>query len=211
MEAAGVTLAALTQGILLDVPVVLSSDGVTVTGFDGTIGQAESPAEQAAFYFDNDATNAKLTFNEVSGVGAGAAVLTETGADNSGGLIENNVFAGAVQGIYLNPHTGSIMIRYNDFENNVVGIAGLNGALVVANEFDHTTPGSEAIGTDSTYDANPATVNFNNFLNGLKINDYGAIALISAENNFFGPSGGATQAGAEVDFTPETAVMYPHN
>lgn len=213
METADVTLAALVQGILLDVPVVLSADGVTVTGFEGTIGQAESPAEQAAFYFDGDATNASLTYSEVDG-GVGAAVLTETGADNSGGLIENNVLSGATQGIYLNPHTGSIMIRYNDIDNNAAGIAGLNGALVVGNEFEHTVAGSEAIGVDSTHDANPATVEFNNFLDDTRVNTYGPIAGdLDAEDNFWGPNGGAAQTGGtdEVSFTPEAGAAFPHN
>ena len=210
METTGVKLAALTQGILLDVPVVLSADGVKVTGFEGTIGQAESPAEQAAFYFDNDATNASLTFSEVTG-GVGAAVLTETGAANGGGLIENNVFTGAVQGIYLNPHTGSIMVRFNDFVNNVVGIAVLNGALVVANEFRHSGVTQEAIGIDSTFDSNPASATNNNFLNGMQLNDYGAVAVMDAENNFFNLGSAAQIDAGQFDVTPETLVMYPHN
>jgi len=74
METANVTLVALTQGILLDVPVVLSADGVTVTGFEGTIGQAESPAEQAAFYVDGDADGFEISFNTVTG-GVGAAII----------------------------------------------------------------------------------------------------------------------------------------
>ncbi len=216
METSGVTLAALTQGILLDVPVVLSADDVTVTGFEGTIGQAESASEIAAFYFDNDATNASLTFSEVNG-GVGAAVLTETGADNSGGLIQNNVFSGVTQGIYLNPHTGSIMIRFNDFENNAVGIAGFNGALVVANEFRHTTPGTEAIGIDGSFDSNGGSITNNNFLNGMFINAYDATVFgnidntVDAEDNFFSTSGAAQTNDPIIDFTPEAGAQFPHN
>lgn len=216
IETSGVKLAALTQGILLDVPVVLSANGVTVTGFEGTIGQAESPSEVAAFYFDNDATNASLTFSEVNS-GSGAAVLTETGADNSGGLIQNNVFMGVVQGIYLNPHTGSIMVRYNDFVNNSVGIAGFNGALAVANEFRHTTPASEAIGIDGSFDTNGGSITNNNFLNDMKINAYDATVFgnidntVNAENNFFSTSGATQTNDPIIDFTPEAGVMFPHN
>jgi hypothetical protein len=126
----------------------------------------------------------------------------------------NNVLSGATQGIYTNPHTGTLTIEYNDIDDNLAGIGGLMGALVRYNEFAHTVVGSEAIGADPTHDANPATVSFNNFLNGTKLNTYVAIAGdVSAENNFWGPSGGATQTGGtdEVDFTPEAGVAYPHN
>lgn len=213
MEQAGVTLAALVQGILLDVPVVLSADGVTVTGFEGTIGQAESPAEQAAFYFDGDATNASLTFNEVNG-GVGAAVLTETNADNSGGLIENNVLSGATQGIYINPHTGSILIRYNDIDGNAAGIGGFTGASIVANEFDGN---SEAIGADSSYDGVSAITN-NNFLTSTdKVIKYGVWPafdltppdVIATEN--FWVDGGAAMTEGAVDFSSEAGVPFPHN
>lgn len=212
METTGVTLAAVTQGTALDVPVVLSADGVTVTGFTGSIGQAESVNEVAAFYLDIDATNATLSFNEVSGGGVGAAILTETGASLGGGLITNNTLSGAIQGIYLNPHTGTIVIEYNDISDNVAGIAGLNGATVRNNEFAHTVAGSEAIGIDSTFDANPATINFNNFLNDVKVADYGATPVVNAENNFFSNGGvNQTTTPADFDFTPEEASALPQN
>lgn len=211
METSGVTLAALTQGTALDVPVVLSADGVTATGFTGLIGQAESPAEQAAFYLDNDATNATISYNEVNG-GVGAAILTETGASLGGGLIANNVLSGATQGIYTNPHTGTIVIEYNDIDDNAAGIGGLMGATVQFNEFEHTTPASEAIGIDSTFDANPATINFNNFLDDVMVADYGATPVVNAENNFFSNTGALqTTTPADFDFTPEEVSAFPHN
>ncbi|MBL8158581.1 hypothetical protein JNK62_03560 [bacterium] len=212
IENSGVTLAAVTRGIDLDVPVVLSASGVTVTGFDGVIGQAESPAEQAAFYLDNDASGFSLTFNTVTG-GTGAAILTETGAALGGGLIANNVLSGATQGVYTNPHTGVFIIEYNDIDNNVAGIAGLMGATVRYNEFEHTSAAQEAIGVDSTIDSNPATVSFNNFLGDTRVNTYGSIVGdLSAENNFWGPNGGAAQTGGsdEVDFTPQAGAAYAH-
>ena len=206
-----VTVAALTRGIDLDVPVVLDNDGTTITGFTGFIGQAESPAEQAAFYIDGDAENVVISFNDVLS-GTGAVVLTETGGTNNGGLIANNVLSGATQGIYTNPHTGILTIEYNDIDNNVAGIGGLMGAVVQYNEFEHATPASEAIGIDSTFDSNFATINFNNFLNSVKIADYGATAIINAENNFFSINGASqTTTNADFDFTPEAGGQYPHN
>lgn len=85
------------------------------------------------------------------------------------------------------------------------------GATVRYNEFEHTTPASEAIGIDSTFDSNIATINFNNFLNGVKIADYGAVAVANAENNFFSTSGASqTTTNADFDFTPEAGAQYPH-
>lgn len=213
IETAGVTLAATTQGVDLHYPVVLSADGVTVTGFDGKIGQAESASEVAAFYLDNDATNATISYNNVVGTGSGAAILTESGADNSGGLIEHNTLRGAVQGIYLNPHTGLITIQHNDIDDNVAGIGNLTGALVQYNEFDHSMAAAEAIGagTGSFGNYDGSIIQFNNFLNGTMINDYPDPTItIDAENNFFNLNG-ATQAPSNVDFTPEAGVMFPHN
>ncbi len=213
IETEGVTLAATVRGVDLDVPVVLSNSNVTVTGFDGLIGQAESPAEQAAFYVDGDADSFEISFNTVDG-GVGAGILTETGGANGGGLIANNTLSGATQGIYTNPHTGVFVIEYNDIDDNVAGIAGLNGATVRFNEFEHSVPGSEAIGADPSIDSNSATVNFNNFLDGTMFNTYvGLAADVDAEDNFWGPSGGATQTGGtdEVNFTPEEVSAFPHN
>lgn len=213
IETLGLTLAATVRGVDLDVPVVLSNSNVTVTGFDGTIGQAESPAEQAAFYLDNDADNFEISFNTVTG-GTGAAILTETGAALGGGLISNNKLSGATQGIYINPHTGVFTVEYNDIDDNVAGIAGLMGVTVRYNEFEHTLVASEAIGVDSSHDANPATVILNNFLDDTRLNTYGPIAGdVNAINNYWGPNGGANQTGGseEVIFTPEEVSAFPHN
>lgn len=213
MEKLGVTLAATVRGVDLDVPVVLSNSNVTVTGFDGLIGQAESPAEQTAFYVDGDADSFEISYNTVNG-GVGAGILTETGGANAGGLITNNTLSGATQGIYINPHTGVFTIEFNDIDNNAAGIAGLNGATVQFNQFEHTTPGSEAIGVDPTIDANPAVVHFNNFLNGMMLNTYvGLAGNVNAINNFWGPNGGAAQTGGtdQVNFVPEEVSAFPHN
>lgn len=210
IEKAGITLAATVRGVDLDVPVVLSASNVTVTGFDGVIGQAATPAEQAAFYVEGDGDLFEISFNTVTG-GAGAAILTETGGALGGGLITDNVLTGATQGIYTNPHTGVFVIEYNDIDDNVAGIGGLMGATVRNNEFNHAVAGSEAIGVDSLSDSNPATVNFNNFLNGIRLNDYGAAVDVNAEDNFWNTGGVNQTTAGEVDFTPETLVIYPHN
>lgn len=207
-----VKVLALIQGISLDVPVVLDNDGTQVSGFAGTIGTAESVSEQAAFYIDGDAENVVISYNSVSG-GSGAAVLTETGGSNGGSLIAHNTLSGATQGIYLNPHTGTITIEYNDIDNNVAGIGNLTGAHVRYNEFEHTTPGSEAIGAGNGAfgDYDGSIVEYNNFLDGTKINTYSVTTDVVAPNNFFDPSGGSVQAPSDVDYTPETGSQYPHN
>jgi len=211
IENSGVTLAATVRGVDLFDPVVLSASNVTITGFDGVIGQAESISEQAAFYLDNDADLAEISFNTVTS-GTGVGILTETGAALGGGLIANNVISGASgAGIYTNPHTGVFTIEFNDINDNAAGIGGLMGATVRNNEFEHTTSGSEAIGIDSTFDSNVAIVNFNNFLNDTEYNDYGAVAIADAENNFWSTSGVSQTTAGQIDFTPEEASAFPHN
>lgn len=210
IETTGVTLAATTQGVALDEPVVLSADGVTVTGFTGAIGQAESAAEIAAFYLDNDATNATISYNTVVGDDTHPSILTESGATLGGDMITNNVLSHGYPDIYTNPHSGIIAIKYNDFLNSLVGIGGVTGATVQYNEFDNTSAGTEAMGADSTYNSGTTVISYNNFLNGLKINTYSS-GTVSAPNNFFNLGGATQEASQDVNFTPEAGSQYAHN
>lgn len=206
----GVTLAAKTLGVVLDVPVTVSASNVTVTGFKGVVGTAATAAEQAAFYLENAADNFVISYNEVTG-GTGAAILTETGAAfTTGGMITNNVLSGATQGVYTNPHTGVITIQYNDFSDNAAGIAGATGATVKFNQFTGTTSNGEAIGVDSTYNSTNTTIDTNNFLNGWRINTYTS-GMVTAENNFFNLTGTTQESGQSVDFTPEAVSQFAHN
>jgi len=210
----GITLVATTQGVALDVPVELDSDDTTVQGFAPTMGQIESPAEIAAIYVNGGVSNFKILSNTLSYSGGHGdnggnvrGIVIETGS-STGGLIENNTITGFNSGIYLNPHTGLITIQYNDIDNNGAGVGAINGALVQNNEFGSTTAGSEAIGADSTYDG--STIQYNNFLDGTKINTYSVTTNVNAPNNFFNVSA-ASQTDAGVNATTPAAAAYPHN
>jgi predicted ribosomally synthesized peptide with SipW-like signal peptide len=207
------TLAATTNGVAIKHPVELDNVGTKVTGFVGTVGQVESASEVAAFYINSTASNATISYNTVAGDGVNPDILTESGGINGGCVIENNLLSGGHQGIYLNPHTGTITIQKNDFNNNFVGIGNITGALVQNNQFNHTTAGQEAIGAGngSFGDYNGSIVQFNNFLNGQKINTYTLIGNVNAPNNFFNLTGPVQETGEAVNFTPESGVQYAHN
>ena len=191
----------------------IASSDVVVEGF--VVNPGSILGETAGFYLDSGIENVRISSNIIDGNGVTASrgVLSVSAGVYDNVVIENNVIRELVTGIYLNPvSSGSLTVRYNNIHDNSAGIGGFNGALVSRNVFTHTAFGSEAIGIDGSYDGNPTIITENNFLNGSRINDYGAVALISAPNNFFGPDGGVNQTtSGQVDFTPESAVPFPQN
>lgn len=215
IAATGAVGSAIVDGFIID------ADNVAVKGFEVTGGLAEGTF--AGFYIKSGVDNLDIVFNDIDGPalndgvtpGGSRGIVNVIGAAITDLLVENNTIHEWTSGIYTNPDAGAgtpWLIRYNDIDDNLAGIGQLNGAVVGANEFNNSVAGSEAIGADSAYDG--GNVEFNNFLNGTKLNTYVSITGdVMAENNFWGPSGGATQTGGtdEVDFTPETLVMYPHN
>lgn len=199
---------------------IIDADNVTVKGFEVTGGNTEGTF--AGFYIKSGVDNLDVVFNDIDGPGVNDAggsrgIVNTSGSAITDVLVENNTIHEWTSGIYMNPDANSQvapwLIRYNDIDDNTAGIGNVNSAIVAANEFNHSLPAQEAIGagTGSFGDFADVTIEFNNLLGGTKINTYPdpTIAVV-AENNFFN-LGGATQAPANVDFTPETLVMYPHN
>lgn len=198
--------------------VQIDSSDVTLTGFIVNPGDVPADPGDIAVFLNGSLSNIEVSYNDIDGLGAGSTrgVLTTTGATYSNVVIDNNVIHDLTTGIYINPVTsGLLTISNNDIDDNVAGIGGLNGATVVNNEFEHSSASSEAIGIDNSFDANNATVNYNNFLDDMRINTYvGFSDTVDAENNFFGPNGGAAQVdetNGDVDYDPEAGVAYPHN
>lgn len=190
----------------------VESDDVTVTGF--IVNPGSFLGTNAAFYLNGSLSNIEISYNDIDGLdeNPSVGVETTTGAAYSNVVIDNNIIHDLNVGIYTNPHTGLLTIENNDIDDNTAGIGGLNGATVRYNDFGHTTPGSEAIGIDATFDGNIATINFNNFLNDVMLNDYGAIAVVNAEDNFFSNGGvNQTTTPADFDFDPEEVAAFPHN
>ena len=204
--------------------VQIDSSDVTVTGFIIVPGDVPADSGNIGVFLNGSLSNVRVTYNNIDGSSfstpgdiSDRGVLTASGATYTNVFIENNEIHDLQTGIYTNPMLGAgpFYIRFNDIDDNVAGIGGLNGAIVVANEFEHEVADSEAIGLDDSFDDNPTTsLTQNNFLDGVQINTYGSIStIIDAENNFFNLGGIAQvdETNGDIDFTPEAGVIFPHN
>lgn len=220
---ANITLASLTgptNTATINGGVILDAADVTVTGFVVIPGNTEGT--NAGFYLKEPADNATISYNHIDASGSPAGtrgIANVTGTALPGVVIDNNWIEGPAigdtSGIYINPHTGMWTISNNDIDDFAAAIGQWNGADILNNEFEHSTPGSEAIGVDSAWDANGGVANFNNFLDDTRLNTYTTIVgTIDAEDNFWGPNGGAAQVdetNGDVDFDPEEVSAFPHN
>lgn len=198
---------------------IIDADNVRITGFEVTGGNTEGTF--AGFYIKSGVSGLDINYNDINGpaandnvtAGGSRGIVNVIGGVLSDLDVEHNIIREWTTGIYMNPHAAATEIwrvRFNDIDDNLAGIGQLNSALVVANEFNNVVAGSEAIGADSAYVG--GEVSNNNFLSGTKLNTYGAVVPdVDAENNFWGPNGGAAQTGADVDFTPEAGVVFPHD
>jgi predicted ribosomally synthesized peptide with SipW-like signal peptide len=200
---------------------IIDANNVTVKGLRVTGGDTEGSF--TGFYIKSGVDNLDIVFNDIDGPGVNVAdssrgILNVSGVPISDILVENNTIHEWHSGIYMNPDNDSVvapwLVRFNDIDDNSAGIGNINSALVVANEFDNSAATQEAIGAGvggfGDYDG--STIEFNNFLGGTMINDYsdGPPITVDAPNNFFNLTA-AAQAPDNVDFTPETLVIYPHN
>jgi predicted ribosomally synthesized peptide with SipW-like signal peptide len=204
----GPAITAITSGINI------TASGATVSGFE--VNPGSFLGTNVALYLNGSLSDILLSYNDIDGLDEALSrgIETTLGSAYTNVVFNNNSIHDLASGIYTNTHTGTdFQITYNDIFDNGAGIGGLTGADVMFNHFTHSGVSQEAIGADSSYTAG-SDVTFNNFLNGTMVNTYGAITGdVNAINNFWGPSGGATQTGGtnEVIFTPEAGAAYPHN
>jgi len=201
------TLAAVNdQAATITGGVNIKSSNVNLTGF--TINPGTILGENSAVYLDSGISNVNVMYNDIDGLSevASRGIVAVTSGVYSSVAINQNVIHDLVTGVYTNPGSSSLDVTENDFYSNAAGIGGYTGAYVA---YNHFSGGGEALGVDSSYDG--SIVEYNNFVDGSMINDYGATTTILAEDNFFGPSGGAVQAPVNVDFTPEAGSAYAHN
>ncbi len=140
-----------------------------------------------------------MEYNEIDGqsVANSRGVEFYYNGDYNSILIENNVIHDLITGIYTNPHTGIIDIKYNEIYNTVAGIGGLTGADVQFNKFHNN---SEAVGVDSTYVS--ATLTNNEFLANDMVKNYGAPSAVNAEKNWWGDFDPSDQVSGNVDYSP---------
>jgi len=186
-----ITLAAKDgQGTaIIDGAVQISSDDVVLTGF--TINPNPILGENTCIYLGTTSgatlNNVEVSYNELDGTGVVGylrGVLSVSGMTYSNILIENNKIHDLTTGIYTNPHTGKIDIKYNEIYNTVAGIGGFTGATVEYNVFYDN---DEAIGADSSYQN--AILRYNNFLGDEIVKDYGVTGTLDALNNWWGCDG----------------------
>lgn len=201
--------ATINGGVIVDAP------DVTVTGFIVIPGNTEGST--AGFYLKELANNAVISYNDIDGASIGGSprgIVNVISTDLPGVSIMNNHIHDLATGIYTNPHTGMWTIQYNDIDDNTAGIGQWNGADVLNNEFDNASAGAEAIGVDNAWDANGGVANYNNFLNGIKLNTYaGPISgTIDATHNFFDVSAATQvdQTHGTVSTAPVAGSVYPH-
>jgi len=188
----------------------ITSSDATIKGFTINAGTVSGEPNPVGFYVAGG-SNIMIDSNDIIGNSSNSSgVLFVTSASYSNVKVTNNKIHDNNAGIYTNPHTGDLAINNNDIYDNNAGIGGFTGATVQYNEFTNTTADGEAIGTDSSYDGF-SIASFNNFLNGSKINDYGAAALVNAENNFFNLGGFNQTTSGQVDYNPEEGSAFPHN
>ena len=209
-----ITLASINgpSATTLNGGVKITSSDATVKGFTVNTGIVSGEPNPVGFYVASG-SNILIDSNDIDGnsVALSSGVLFVTGAAYTNVDVTNNDIHHNNAGIYTNPHTGTIDITLNDIFDNNAGIGGLMGATVTNNEFTHTGVSQEAIGIDSTFDSNRATANFNNFLSGVQLNDYGAVAVMNAENNFFNLGSAAQIDAGQFDAAPEAGAAYAHN
>jgi len=170
----GITLVGEAGATILK-GVHITSNNVTLKGFK--IGSEAILGESACVYLAPELSNVEVSDNELVGSGKGVGgrgVLlgVYSGSSNyTNILIEYNKIHDLATGIYTNPHTGVIVIEYNEIWNTQAGIGGLTGAVVRNNTISNS---DEGIGVDNTYDPNNTIIKNNSFSdNAIAIKNYG--------------------------------------
>jgi predicted ribosomally synthesized peptide with SipW-like signal peptide len=205
----------------------ITADNASVSGFKVTPAAIGIGPTIASFFVEDAANNASITDNDIDGTGVSnpggtrGIILAEGGSFNNV-LIQNNSIHDFTSDIYNSTITSAagdaVTIKWNDIEvdnpadngaGGAAGIGQLNDAVVTFNNFTTEIANGEAIGAGSDYEATNV-INTNNFLNGARVNDYGAVPQISAENNFWNLGGVNQTTTGEVDFTPEAVAQYGH-
>jgi len=197
----GVTIAS-TDGpgnTTISAGIAINANGVTVKGFKIIPANPCAGGGTEGICLGSNGTNTNIQYNEIDGTGFSGQVIgieTVSGGNYTSTLIQHNVIHDLTTGIYTNPHTGTIDIKYNTIYNTVAGVGGFTDATVEFNEFHDN---AEAIGADSTYQN--AVLQYNNFL-GDYVKNYGVSGTLNAENNWWGDFDPSDQVTGNVDYLP---------
>ena len=99
--------------------------------------------ERVGFYLDPYLDYVWIYYNEIQGLKLDAGVrcvgillgVFSGESEYSNVTIQENNIHNLTTGIYTNPHTGEVLIAYNDVYNTIAGIGGCTGAYVLGNHF----------------------------------------------------------------------------
>lgn len=170
----------------------LSTNGVTIDGFEIQEGGILSGSQKAGIYIHGGTSGHKILNNEITGGGTsdtyGPGIIF--GYYTSNINIEGNTITNWYQGIYINP-SSNLTIENNIISTNYVGIGsdGLNNVQIIGNTFSGNT--SEAIGSSNV--GTDVEINNNNFTgNEAGVNWYSGNTIDATMNwwgHHTGPSG----------------------
>jgi len=173
----------------------IAANNVTIKGFKVT--PSTFLGETSSFYMNGGFSNVTVAYNDIDGLSLANArgVLLVTGGSYVNFSIDHNKMHHLATGVYTNPHTGVVVIKYNEIYNTTAGIGGLTDANVQFNKFHDN---GEAVGADSSYNAVILT---NNEFLGDNVNAYVIVSIV-AENNWWGDFNPSDQVLGNVDYSP---------
>ncbi|MEH6527330.1 MAG: filamentous hemagglutinin N-terminal domain-containing protein [Sneathiella sp.] len=143
------------------------ADGTTIDGLTLAEGSVVEGSKTAIYIKAGakDTTIQNTIFTRSGDVDGDAyrGILTVSGGDQTGLLIQDNSFSGWATGVYLNPGATGAQVLNNDFNGNYVGMSvdGPSGVSISGNKFRNNK--FEGLGLGAGSDPVSATVTNNDF------------------------------------------------
>jgi Periplasmic copper-binding protein (NosD) len=187
-----------------------TADGTVIDGFTLLDGSVVS-GSKAGVYIDRGAENILVqnTIFDRSGDVDGdtyRGILTATGGDQTGLVIQNNSFSGWATGVFLNSGATGAQILDNDFNANFVGMSddGPDAVTIAGNNFRNNL--FEGLGLGSGSDSVSAMISGNDFSgNSVNIGMYtGSGTEVDFSDNSFDGVAADTMTLAQLSEVAET-------
>lgn len=198
----------------------VNANNVTIQGFEIRNGRASQGVDQSGVYV-NGAQNVTIRDNHLIGSWTGGetnfvggrGILTSTSGNVGNLVVEGNTIEKWVSGLYLNPTSGSIIVRNNEIRGNLAG-AGTDGQSNIQFRNNYFRNNIEGIGASSV--GASFVVEENAFIgNTTAVKHYSGLQIeaeIEAERNWWaspsGPTNSTNPGGSgqpvvgAVDFAP---------
>jgi uncharacterized repeat protein (TIGR01451 family) len=188
----------------------VNANNVTIQGFEIQNGRASTGVDPSAIYISG-AQNVTIRDNHLIGTWTGGATNYTGGrgiltSGNVGNLIvEENTIEKWVSGLYLNPTSGSIIVRNNEISGNWAG-AGTDGQGNVQFRNNYFRYNIEGIGASSV--GASFVVEENAFIENTTALQHYSGSQIKAERNWWAsPSGPTTSANPGGSGQPAAGVV----